>query len=93
VAAGLPRVPVRLYAAARVHGRCARVVKEDAALAPAERERLAEAYAVKAVALLREAQAAGFFRGQQAVERLPRDKDLDALRGRPDFQKFLDGLK
>jgi hypothetical protein len=88
-----PPVPVRLYAAARVHGRCAKVVREDTALAPAERERLAEAYAAKAVALLREAQAAGFFRTPQAAERLPHDKDLDALRGRADFKKLVTELQ
>jgi transcriptional regulator with GAF, ATPase, and Fis domain len=44
------------------------VAEEDAALAPAERERLAESSAVKAVDFLREAQAAGYFRAPQAVE-------------------------
>jgi serine/threonine-protein kinase len=46
---------------------------------------LAERYAARAVALLREAVA----RGYRDAAHIQKDNDLDALRGRPDFQKLL----
>jgi serine/threonine protein kinase/Flp pilus assembly protein TadD len=48
-----------------------------------------EAYAGQALALLRRAQAAGFFLDRAKVERLQRDTDLEPLRSRGDFQGFV----
>src|SRR5262249_15328930 len=52
-----------------------------------------EAYAGRALALLRRAQAAGFFGDRANVERLKRDTDLDPLRQREDFQKLVAELE
>jgi serine/threonine protein kinase/Flp pilus assembly protein TadD len=52
-----------------------------------------EAYAGQALALFRRAQAAGFFKDRANVERLKRDTDLDPLRQREDFQKFVAELE
>jgi serine/threonine protein kinase/tetratricopeptide (TPR) repeat protein len=48
-----------------------------------------EAYAGQALALLRRAQAAGFFKDPTKVEHLHRDTALAPLRPREDFQKFV----
>jgi tetratricopeptide (TPR) repeat protein len=47
-----------------------------------------ERYAARAVALLGQAQAAGFFKDPAHAELLQTDKDLDPLRARADFQKL-----
>jgi serine/threonine protein kinase/tetratricopeptide (TPR) repeat protein len=47
-----------------------------------------EAYAGQALALLRRAQAAGFFKDPAKVAHLNQDTDLAPLRPREDFQKF-----
>jgi serine/threonine protein kinase len=64
----------------------------DDQLAPVDRERLAEQYAVRAVELLAKAQAAGFFAIPAKRETLKKDPDLEALRARDDFKKWLAGL-
>jgi hypothetical protein len=74
-----------VYAAAAVHAVASVEVGKDKALAQAERERLAERYAVAAVALLRGLVQAGF----RDAEHLRRNPDLEPLRGRKDFQKLL----
>jgi serine/threonine protein kinase/tetratricopeptide (TPR) repeat protein len=52
-----------------------------------------EAYAGQALALLRRAQTAGFFKDRAKVEYLKKDADLDSLRSREDFQKFVAELE
>jgi hypothetical protein len=41
------------------------------------------------LALLRRAQTAGFFKDRLKMEQLKRDADLDSLRSRSDFTKFV----
>jgi uncharacterized protein (TIGR03067 family) len=79
-------------ALANLHAVVAAVVLRDARLSPAERSRQAEDNAHQAVALLVKLQQAGFFRKPSRVTELQTDKDLDALRGRADFQKLLANL-
>jgi hypothetical protein len=50
---------------------------------------LKEQYAGKALALLRRAQAAGFFRDARQVDHLRKDDDLAALRDQADFKTFV----
>jgi hypothetical protein len=69
-----------LYNAACIYGLAAAAAQE-----PGERD----AYAVQAVALLRRAQAAGFFKDRAPTARIKQDADLDALRSREDFKKFV----
>jgi tetratricopeptide (TPR) repeat protein len=61
----------------------------SAALTPARREELAR----RAVALLGEARAAGFFDDPKQVAHAKADGDLDAIRGREDFKKLLAALE
>jgi serine/threonine protein kinase/WD40 repeat protein len=71
----------KLYNCACVLALAAGATKSDAALA--------DRYAARAVALLRQAVKAGWTDGEQ----IRKDPDLDALRGRKDFVRFLRGLK
>jgi tetratricopeptide (TPR) repeat protein len=59
------------------------------ALAAAQEDRQREVYAGRALALLRRARAAGFFKDPAQVTHLKQDTDLAPLRPREDFQKFV----
>jgi tetratricopeptide (TPR) repeat protein len=54
---------------------------------------LREQYAAQAVALLRRAQAAGFFKEPRRVEHLKKDPDLARLRAHEDYRKFVAELE
>jgi serine/threonine protein kinase len=73
-----------LYNAACIYGLAAAAAPE-----PGERD----AYAVQAVALLRRAQAAGYFKDRAHTANMKQDADLDALRSREDFKKFVAELE
>jgi tetratricopeptide (TPR) repeat protein len=81
LAAGKGVTGGNLYDLAGVCALAAAAVKEDA--------RLQDRYAARAVELLRQAVA----RGYQDVERLNKDRDLDALRQREDFRRLLAELE
>jgi len=63
---------------------CAAAVKDDAALV--------EQYATRVLELLVRARAAGYFDTAANVEHIGNDTDLDALRERDDFRKFVEAL-
>jgi hypothetical protein len=67
------------------------VYARAAASAPEGEQR--EAYAGQALALLRRAQAAGFFKDRAKTERLKKDSDLAPLRQREDFRKLVAELE
>jgi tetratricopeptide (TPR) repeat protein len=69
-----------LYNAARAFALSATAVKDDA--------KLRDQYAARAIALLRQAKTAGFFKAPKQIEHFSKDTDLDALRQRDDYQKF-----
>jgi tetratricopeptide (TPR) repeat protein/predicted Ser/Thr protein kinase len=69
------------YDAACIFALSATGVKDNA--------KLREQYAVRAVALLRQAQTAGFFDALKKVEHLKKDTDLESLRQRGDFKKLV----
>jgi tetratricopeptide (TPR) repeat protein len=69
-----------LYDAAWAFALSAAAVKDDA--------KLREQYAARAIALLRQAKTAGFFKDPKQVEHMKKDTDLDTLRQRDDYQKF-----
>ena len=73
-----------LYNLACAFSLCAAAAKDDAALA--------ERYAARALELLARARAAGFFNAAANVEHFGNDKDLEALRERDDFRKFIEAL-
>jgi eukaryotic-like serine/threonine-protein kinase len=79
---------VLLYSAACVYAVSSRTVRQDTSVKPAEREKLASRYADQAMALLLRAQAAKYFLGG-GLSDLKRDRDMDPLRARADFQKLL----
>jgi eukaryotic-like serine/threonine-protein kinase len=77
-----------LYNLACVCSLCSTAVRLDAQLAKAEQERRAEQCAARAVELLKRAKAAGFFEAAARMEEMRKDKDLDALRERRDYQEL-----
>ena len=62
---------------------------KDAALAQAKRKELAQGYADRALAQLRQAVARGF----KDADRMKQGPHLEALRARPDFGKLLAELE
>lgn len=73
---GLP-----LFNVACVYALSSAAAKDDA--------NLREQFAARAVALLCQAQTSGFFKDPKRVEQLRRETDLDALRQRDDYKKFV----
>jgi tetratricopeptide (TPR) repeat protein len=73
-----------VYNLACVLSLCAAAVKDDTALA--------DRYGARALELLARARALGFFNAAANVEHLATDADLNALRERDDFRKFVEGL-
>jgi hypothetical protein len=65
------------------------MVEKEVKRTGAKRRELAQQYADRAVALLRQAVAKGY----KDVAHLKKDADLDGLRRRPDFQQLLADLE
>ncbi len=82
-----------LYNLACVCSLCSVAVRCDAQLAKTEQDRRAEQYTAHAVEFLKKAKAAGFFQSAARIEEMRKDKDLDALRGRQDFQALMLSLQ
>jgi tetratricopeptide (TPR) repeat protein len=74
-----------LYDAACVFALAASNVNDDA--------KVSEQYAGRAVALLRQAQKAGFFKQPANIAHMKKDDDLRALRARPDYRDLLKELE
>jgi eukaryotic-like serine/threonine-protein kinase len=85
--------PVNLYVFGYSYARCVGAAAGDIRLSSDEREMLAEQYASRAVDMLRRAQAAGYFRDPDRLDRMKTNKDFDAIRERPDFQKLVSDLE
>jgi eukaryotic-like serine/threonine-protein kinase len=85
--------PLDLYNFGYIYSRCSAVAAKDARLLPAEREKLADQYGRRAVELLRQAQAAGYFRDAGRLARMKQNKDLDAIRDRDDFKRLVAELE
>ena len=80
------------YNLARVNALAASAVRQDVLLEANDRDRLADQYAVRSLELLGHAREAGFFQVREKREKLSGESDLEALRGRPDYQAFVRGL-
>jgi serine/threonine-protein kinase len=78
-----------LYDAACIYSLCSAAARKDGMLATAERDKLAEQYASRALDLLRQA----IQKGYKDTEHMKKDKDLDALRDREDFKKLVAELE
>jgi hypothetical protein len=80
---------VEAHDAACALAQCVPVVEQDEQLAAEQRQKQAQFYADQAMQMLRHAIAKGY----KDVEQLKKDKDLDPLRSRDDFQKLLAELE
>lgn len=85
VAASLDPAAETLYNLACVYALASGVTKEDA--------KQADQHGARAIEFLRKADAAGLFKSRAQVSHLKSDTDLDALRPRPDYVKFLEKLE
>src|SRR5262249_36184332 len=81
--------PVDIYNAGCAYARAAVAVNRDVKLAAGERAALKTRYGDRAVELLRDAVAKGWDR----LSVIKNDSDLEALRGREDFQKIIADLE
>jgi tetratricopeptide (TPR) repeat protein len=82
-----------LYNLARLYALAAARAQADAKLKEARRAQLVSEHGDRAVALLRKAQAAGYFQGAETIERLRREKDFASVRARADFRELLARLR
>ncbi len=78
-----------IYNAACAFARCGLVVDSDQELSEADRRKHTAAFADRAVLALKDAIEKGF----KDVDKLKKDKDLEALRSRDDFQKLITELE
>jgi hypothetical protein len=81
--------PTDTYIAACILCRCIRLADKADQLPEARRKELANSYADRALALLRQAVALGF----NDAEHMNKNPDLEPLRARAEFRKLLDELK
>lgn len=82
-----------LYSLARVYTLAMVPAHDDKRLSATERERLAERYAIQAVALLRKLQGKGYFKDAGHAKALRTDEDLQPLRAREDFRRLLAAVR
>ncbi len=78
-----------LYEAACVLALASVAVTKDGKLSAPTQKQRAEEYAARAVALLARAKTAGYFRSRAMVAHLNADSDLDCLRNRADYRRFV----
>jgi hypothetical protein len=78
---------------ASVYSLCSGRVRDDSTLSPAERDRLAEQYAVRAVALLAKAGQKGYFRSAEEVAAVAKEEKFQPLVSRDDFRRVLAELE
>lgn len=83
---------ITVYNSACICSLASAAARRDEKLPAADREKVAEQYAGRALALLEEAARKGY-RTKREVDHMKIDKDLDPLRGRADFRKLLAGLE
>ena len=81
------------YVVARVYAASAKVYRGDAQLSDADRDRFGERYAVKAVELLGQAAAHGYFESDANRAKFLADPDLAVLHDRADFRAMLTRLR
>ncbi len=85
-----PQLPAAtVYTMARALARAAGAARDDKSLQPAERDRLAQRYGDRSLVVLRRALAGRLFADVIYIDRLSKDRDLDALRTRDDFKAFV----
>src|SRR5262249_26359488 len=75
-----------------IYASASAVARQDPRLTQSERDRLAEQYALRALALLQDAEKQGWFKQSANVKRLTQDRTFDGLRQRDDFKALLKRL-
>ncbi|GBD35706.1 hypothetical protein HRbin36_00820 [bacterium HR36] len=88
-----PRTGSLLYNLACVHAVVAEVLGQENKQPSPEQSRQSEAHATRALELLSQAADQGYFRSPHRLEYLQRDPDLEAIRQRADFKRFLEKLQ
>jgi serine/threonine protein kinase len=85
-----PGEPYRLlFEVARYYAVAATSIAQDTGMDAGDRRRLADRYARDAVRLLQKAWESGYFKEKANLAKLGKEKDLDSLRVRADFQQLL----
>jgi WD40 repeat protein/serine/threonine protein kinase len=89
------QIPVTArFTLARIYALAVVAAKEDTKLQAADRERLIERYAALTLQILDQCwKTGGFYQYHDLRERLENDKDLNSVRDRPDFKKFVEDVK
>ncbi|HEV3021324.1 MAG TPA: hypothetical protein VGX76_02610 [Pirellulales bacterium] len=87
-----PAKAPNFYNAACLNSLAAAALTVDRGVPDDPRSKTAEAFAASAMAHLRRAAKMGFFDVPANVEQFGKDTDLDALRDRDDFRRFVDSL-
>jgi adenine C2-methylase RlmN of 23S rRNA A2503 and tRNA A37 len=83
----------QLFEVARVYALCVDSARQDKDISAAERDQLANQYGTRAVRLLSQANAAGFFDTRPGADRLRNDEAFKSILMRKDYQKLLKQLK
>jgi tetratricopeptide (TPR) repeat protein len=86
---------VTIFEAAAICAVCSAKARarRDHEYAPADRDKLADQYAVAGLVLLKRAHAAGYFKDSDALKRMREDRDFAALRSRADFKVLLRAIE
>jgi hypothetical protein len=71
------------------YARSLRAVRAESGLRADQRDGLAGRYALRAMVILQKLRREGYFKDAGHAKALRTDKDLNALRGRDDFQRLL----
>jgi tetratricopeptide (TPR) repeat protein len=82
-----------LYNLACTFAVAASKAREDAKLTMPERERLARTYEGEAIRLLRQAEAAGYFKHPGTLAEMKKDTDFQELRSTPEFKALTASLE
>ncbi len=85
----IAKLPRSQYNLARANALASATAAQDSGLSAADRLRLSEQYAIRAIELLAQAKAGGQFNTSAELELLKQDIDFASLKRRDDYQKFL----
>jgi tetratricopeptide (TPR) repeat protein len=88
ISGNAPTQPGDLYNLACVYAQASAAAVQDKKQSEANRDRQANDLAARAVQLLVQARAAGYFKNPGLIDHLNADEDLSALRKRDDFKKL-----
>jgi hypothetical protein len=88
-----PTPPASVWGAAQIFALCAGTTVRLDTPTSTERNRRVEEYATRAVELLEQYRSTGGLNNPAKLEQLKQLKNFEAIRQRPEFQKFLQALE